>query len=414
VIVFFSICFGYEGAKDSCSSAMNHSIFQKAVFVRNNSGASLYQMPEVSPPLNIIHLWGSPYEMGFAHGSLMKKEIQQMYEFMYDWIDAQMQPYIDSLPEWLQKILEEIGIEGALEATYLLTRPYIPDHWLEELQGLADGAGVSFSTVIQVHMFPELIQAQCTMVGAWGPASKTGSLYQLRALDWSTDGPFQQLPAVYIFHPNADDGHTFSIVSWVGFVAGLSGYSSVSLALSQKVWDGYNGEFSRHGYPWHFLLRDILQYDADVNSGLSRIATAARTCAIFVGLGDPHNNFRAIEYAYDNVTVYDDMNFPAWPNHFRAPGIVYVDKHVQPSSDPCPGSVLSSNYGKIDSMTFINQLVPMHQTGDMHIVVYDFANATMYVANASPSVNGKVTPAYYRPFSQLDMTKLFSEPRPVS
>jgi hypothetical protein len=69
--------------------------------------------------------------------------------------------------------------------------------------------------IVRVHMFPELIKAHCTMVGAWGNAIKStdGTLYQLRALDWSTDGPFQLYPTVIVYHP--DNGHNFTIVTWV-------------------------------------------------------------------------------------------------------------------------------------------------------------------------------------------------------
>jgi len=201
-------------------------------------------------------------------------------------------------------------------------------------------------------------------------------------------------------------------LSWSGFVGGLTGFSSAPVGICEKVWYGYTGEFSRSGYPWHFLLRDILQYDADVDSAISRIATAQRTCALFLGLGDPQNGFRAVEYAYDNVTILDDVNFPNWPNHFKAPGIVYVDKHVQPSSNQCVGSVLKEFYGNIDASTYYNYVAPMHQTGDMHIAVYDYLNNLMFVANASPYINNTCTPAYQRPFIRLNMTDLFSQPAP--
>ncbi len=75
--------------------------------------------------------------------------------------------------------------------------------------------------IVRMHMLPELIQAHCTMFGAWGPAieNTTGSLYQLRALDWTTNGPFQQFPAYIVFHP--DEGHDFAILSWVSVVITL-------------------------------------------------------------------------------------------------------------------------------------------------------------------------------------------------
>jgi len=293
-----------------------------------------------------------------------------------------------------------------------LTYDYTPDHWFEELRGFADGSGIDYSTIVQLHMIPELTQAACTLSGAWGPASSGSTLYQLRALDWSTNGPFQTVPAVIVYHPNKDDGHEFAILGWSGWMAALTGISSSPVGICEKVWYGYTGELSRSGYPWHYLLRDILQYDTNIDDAISRIATATRTCAIFVGLGDPDNGFRAVEYAHDNVTVLDDRNFPSWPNHFKAPGVVYVDKHAQPSSNQCVGSILQQFYGKIDATTYINYVVPMHQTGDMHIGVYDYGNNLFYVSNASPWVNNTCIPAYQRPFIQLDLTTLFSHPPP--
>jgi len=39
------------------------------------------------------------------------------------------------------------------------------------------------------------------MFGAWGPATKTGTAFQLRALDWDFDGPYRRFPSVTIYHP---------------------------------------------------------------------------------------------------------------------------------------------------------------------------------------------------------------------
>src|SRR5262249_37407290 len=56
-----------------------------------------------------------------------------------------------------------------------------PEEYFEEAQGLADGAGVSFDTVMQVSMLCELVQAQCSMIGAWGTASADGNMHVVRA-----------------------------------------------------------------------------------------------------------------------------------------------------------------------------------------------------------------------------------------
>ena len=59
--------------------------------------------------------------------------------------------------------------------------------------------------MMHIALFPELIRMSCSMFGAWGPATANtnSGLVQLRALDWSTDGPFQQFPVVVVYHPCA-------------------------------------------------------------------------------------------------------------------------------------------------------------------------------------------------------------------
>ena len=77
---------------------------------------------------------------------------------------------------------------AALDLTAELTAPYTPKHFfearaaprvkhasltsLQEIQGLADAldGAVSYKTILELQMFPELIKASCTMIGAWGPA----------------------------------------------------------------------------------------------------------------------------------------------------------------------------------------------------------------------------------------------------
>jgi len=283
------------------------------------------------------------------------------------------------------------------------------------MRGVAEGAGLDYMEIVRVHMFPELIKAQCSMIGAWGPAiaQTNGTLFQLRALDWTTNGPFQQFPTVLVYHP--DNGHEFSIVSWAGFIGAISGFSIAPIGLSEKVWIHYNGTSSRSGIPFHFLLRDILQFDADFSSAISRIANAARTCSIFIGLGDgTTNTFRAVEYSYERVEVFDDVNFPNYNPHPNKPGVVYIDKGTQPSHNPCLGSLIMKYYGQLDANTIIQNITPVHQTGDALVAVYDFHMQYMYVAYASPydATTNKFVPGYNRPFVRFNMVKLWKEAPP--
>ena len=271
---------------------------------------------------------------------------------------------------------------------------------------------------MQVSLFPELIKASCSMFGAWGEANtETGNgLIQLRALDWNTNGPFQKYPLLLTYHPASGNGHNFTTLTWAGLVGALTGMSSAHMGICEKVWDHYTGIQNIVGYPWTFLLQDILQFDVDTDQALSRIATANRTCGIFVGLGeggtavDARPNFRALEYSYETVNIYNSVNFPAYPPwHPLFKDLVFIDKHTQPSHNLCFGSLLAKYYGSISPENTLQYITAIEQTGDMHVAIYDYDNGYMYLSNASPvAANGSVVPAYARQFIRADMTALWS------
>lgn len=367
----------------------------------------------LSPRLRVVHVYGTAYEMGFAHGTLLKAEATELYSSMLEWVYGTVDKYIHFLPQWLRELIEKDGVEAALEFTYWMTKPYIPQRFTDEISGVANATGLDFDYVMRINLFPSLIQASCSELGAWGDAiADGGSLYQLRALDWGTTSPMANFPVVLVYHPADGDGHAFATLSWAGWIGALTGYSSADVGVSEKVWDKYTGKKTYSGMPWSFVLRDILQYDQTVAEGLARLESTNRTCSIFVGLGDvapggPHYN--VIEYSLDEVTSYNDTNFTQPHTNFK--DVVYVDKHTQPSTHPCLPSLIKEYYGQIDAETVFRQLTARFQTGDLHIAVFDFERRLMYAANASPpSANGTAgTPAYDMPFTQIDLAALFSE-----
>ena len=271
-----------------------------------------------------------------------------------------------------------------------------------------------------LNMFPELVKAQCTIMGAWGPAiaNLTGlNLMQIRALDFGLDTPLNSFPLLSIYHPNAGNGHTFAVLGWTGVIGAVTAYSNI-MGVSEKVWDGFTGERSSIGIPFNFLLRDIAQFDKTVDDSLNRIYNATRTCAIWIGLGSNYTNeLRLVNYATKEVMVWDDENFPAYPPvHPLLEGVVFVDRHVQPSGDPCMGANVVNNYGNLGPETAIQTIIALSQTGDLHAAVYDFGHNYMYVSiagvpilsNGQPVYNGTVWPAYERPWFQFDMNELFA------
>jgi len=262
-------------------------------------------------------------------------------------------------------------------------------------------------------MLPEITQAACSIIGAWGDATNNnthnGPMYQLRALDWETKGPFQKSPLVIVYHPSM--GHPFSIMTWSGFIGTITGFSSVPLGISEKVWLEYTGFQNRVGYPFHFLLRDFLQFDNTTDDVINRIQKTVRTCSIWIGVGTPPNDFKIIQYGFEYFKVMDDRKFPGWKGNLSYKNVVYVDKHGQPSGDDCLGNQIGNDYGHINGLSIFQKYTALSQTGDMQLAIYDYQNMYVYLSNAGiyDTKTKTVAYAYDRTFTRLDMNALFNE-----
>jgi hypothetical protein len=118
-----------------------------------------------------------------------------------------------------------------------------------------------------------------------------------------------------------------------------------------------------------------------------------------------------VQYSNQLVNFFNPNNYPTYVNHDRFADLMFVNKHVQPSTEPCMNDLMHYLYGSIDGPSIIKYVTAMEQTGDMHIGVFDWNNRWMYVSNASPSdANGNgAVPAYNRPFMRFDMQTLWDQ-----
>ncbi len=162
-------------------------------------------------------------------------------------------------------------------------------------------------------------------------------------------------PVITVYHPEAGNGHAFANYGWAGFVGSITGFSSapmvsrpiwlanvrhlftLSYIFSGCVWESelriqrnseshrspmalppswyYAGKLNLEPWPlfignrtpsWELnsLIICNLQFDEDINNAIERMEAAARTCAIWVGLGDYTNTFTAFAYSYDKLVLY--------------------------------------------------------------------------------------------------------------
>jgi len=253
------------------------------------------------------------------------------------------------------------------------------------------------------------------MFGAWGQAVDPSiNLLQLRALDWNMDGPFRQYSQVTVYHPLR--GHAFANIGMPGYIGGLTGVSESLVGISE-IGVGYPdssfGSESRIGYPFIFLLRDILQFDTTIDDAINRMINARRTCDLILGVGDgKENEFRGMEYSYTVLDVMDDQNLRPYNEtwHPRIPDVVYWGMDWDcPSDNTVLSQQIQKYYGKITAEIAISYLTAVEQSGDNHLAYYDYSNNQVYVSFAAPFNVGGNVPAYARQFTVFKLDGFWNE-----
>merc|ERR1712000_653952 len=106
------------------------------------------------------------------------------------------------LPKNIADYVIKYGAPALLELTLDFTKDFTPQHWVEELQGMADASGQDMKTIWKLNLFPEFIRAACTIVLSNGASNPVNGVTHLRALDFGVDNPIKDFPQITVYHFN--------------------------------------------------------------------------------------------------------------------------------------------------------------------------------------------------------------------
>lgn len=391
----------------------------RAQFLRAVPNGQLWQVQVDDQMIPVVHVWGTPYEKGYAHGELMKQQVNQfigeVLAYMINEAATALNksgvPWEDAVPIATQAL--EIG----LDLTSANTEPFQGPHFNEELRGMADASGMPFDSLRRVQMLGELNKGSCSMFGAWDQAIEGGhGLITMRSLDWIMDGPFQNYHQLTVYHadPRNPKENTFVNMGWTGWVGSITGVNEHQLSIHEiGVYfpDEQFGKARDAGIAFTYILRDILQFDRTRLDGLSRLASAQRTCPLILGVGDgKERRMNSVAYSGELCLIMDDSNQqPVADWHPSINNTVYHGMDwLCPGFNRVLGEQLARHWGRLTPELAIRDLLPRTETGSLHAYVADLPNDRLFVsfsaADKSASPNRK---AYARQWARIDLRDLF-------
>ena len=165
----------------------------------------------------VLHLKGTYTEIGFQHGKLLK-----------DMVKDNLMNIVDNQTEQAKTDEYQMykTMRGGMHERLL---PFIPEKYIQELKGLADGAGLKYEDVLAGNLFPEAFH--CSGIALYGKATKDGELYHVRVLDYMTDAGLQNCAVVMMVEP--DGANAFMNISYAGSIGSITGMNEKQIAIGE-------------------------------------------------------------------------------------------------------------------------------------------------------------------------------------
>ncbi len=277
--------------------------------------------------LTALYLAGTPYEMGYQHGVLARDRIHGFRRAAYAYVTSLVQRSVSrALPGWLARPL--------LFHSAAAYWPTLTPELIEEMQGIADGAGVHpIEVLVSTAIWEMVLVSGCSEFAAVGPVTADGSLlhgynYDLMHPDHALIQPYL---AALFYHPS--QGIPFVSFNTVGSVGANAGMNEAGISVA---WDNtyLRDDTLTQGVglpvvPYIVTLRRLLQHSRRLDEAVQALTESLpRPLADIAIVASAHEGQAvAVETAGHLHAVREMEDGAIWStNCFRSPLLAPHDR----------------------------------------------------------------------------------------
>jgi isopenicillin-N N-acyltransferase-like protein len=336
----------------------------------------------------VLHLKGTPYEMGFQQGALLKDDIKELVHLLFDVKAKELK-------------FELFGLKVQPDARKIIAaiaqsqKKFVPQRFFEELQGVADGAGMSVEDITVANFIPEMFH--CSGFALSGSATKDGTLYHGRILDYGCDWKLQEHAVLTVAEP--DGKIPFVNVTYAGFIGSVTGMNAKHVSIGEMGGAGM-GHWS--GIPMSFLVRMVLEEADDLDEAISIFRDNPRTCEYYYVIADGKSGKAVgMEACWDRFNV-----IRMGETHPRLPHAV-ADAVLLSAGDRYEELAKRVKAGKGQfTAESARELMsrPVAMKSNLHSVLFETKSTRMWVANASKDAK----PASDQPYHEFQFSELLT------
>ena len=341
----------------------------------------------------VLHLKGTPYEMGYQHGVLFTEHVRANAKYLLDVKGEQ-----EALEWGPVRVKPRTLIETIVETQ----KRFVSDRYLEEIRGVAEGSGISLADARLANFIPEMFH--CSGFAVMNSATKDGTLYHGRVLDYAIDWRLQEHAVLIVAEPQG--GIPFVNVTYAGFIGSVTGMNARHVSIGEM---GGSGIGHWEGVPMAWLVRDALERSETLDDAVRIFRDSPRTCQYFYVIADAKTN-RAVGME------------ASWNTFFTiAPG-EYHSLLPKPVKDAVVLSAgdryeelarrVASGHGTFTAETARHLMDrPVAMKSNLHNVLFEPKSTRFWVANAGADLQ----PAAERPYQGFQLTDLLArKPDPAA
>lgn len=307
----------------------------------------------------VLFLKGTPEEMGRQHGTLMRKQVRSLVE----------------------QILYGVGVGSSFEKGRWFFREIeeaqarlkVDSRYLQEMDALAQAAGLEREEVRLANFFPELFH--CSGFALFGKATAGGRMYHGRILDYLKGVGLEQNAVVMVVQPS--DANAWVNVGYAGFVGTVTAMNEKHVAIGEM---GGRGEGLWDGKPMAQLMREVMERANTLEEAVSIMRRGPRTCEYYYVISDA-KSMKAV-----GIAATPDTFETIWPgqSHPRLPH-AFADVVLMSAGDRYEtlASRVRENYGKFDASSaraLMNR--PVCMGSNIQSVLFEPDTLDFWVANA--------------------------------
>jgi Acyl-coenzyme A:6-aminopenicillanic acid acyl-transferase len=266
-------------------------------------GGSLTVYESAVGEMPVLHVRGTPEQMGRQYGALVGDLVHRNVERLVDVFSAL------EVPAELVEIL--------LDRTWERLSAHVPSRFLKEIAAIGEGARTAGHDVgagdVQrlvaatnfdlyrkeerladllgdaadpmLPRFQDVPPQTCTAFAAWGSRTVDGKLFGHRNLDWLAQTGMHDDRLITVYQPK--DGRACVTVGYAGIVGALAGMNDRGIAFGEIGAFSVSEELD--GCPWTLLMRQVLEEADGLDGAIERVKAAKHTIGMnfVVADGDP-------------------------------------------------------------------------------------------------------------------------------